>query len=79
MGEEPIPNPHPARTLLTSYFDTVLWIGRHRFDAHLDPEKINGSDHFRNRIRNTTDYVLVGERGLEVDWLVPYLDPEKIY
>ncbi len=46
-------------------------------DPYLDPEKIYGSDHIRNRIRNITDYVLVGERDLEVDWLVPYLDPEK--
>ncbi len=31
--------------------------------------KIYGSDHIRNRIRNNTAYVLVGERDLEVDWL----------
>jgi hypothetical protein len=48
-------------------------------DPYLDPEKIYGSDHIGNRIRNTTAYVLVGERDLEVDWLVPYLDPEKYY
>jgi hypothetical protein len=83
---EPIPNPHQARTLLTSYFDTVLWIGRHCFDAQLEfrsvpgsGKNIYGSDHIGNRIRNTTAYVLVGERDLEVDWQVPYLDPEKIY
>jgi hypothetical protein len=43
MGGEPIPNPHPARTLLTSYFDTVLWIGRHRFDAHPESGSVSGS------------------------------------